>query len=125
MNLHGIVRRAINTVNPDVKCSIYISTGTATAPSGKRVPSYADPVDVMGQVQPITSDDLKHIDNLNLQRYMKSIHLNGSFEGVNRLKQKGGDRVVIESTGEEWLTVQVLEQWPDWCRIAVRLQVPT
>lgn len=125
MNLHRIVRSAITAVNPDVSCQIYVSTGTTTNAAGKKIPSYADPFSIQGQVQPITSDDLKQIDGLNLQGYLKSIHINGNVDGVNRLKQKGGDRIVIEATGEEWLTVQVLEQWPDWCRVAVRLQVVT
>lgn len=125
MNLHSIVSGAIGSVNPNVAAQIKISSGYITLPSGKREASYLSPIDVTAQIQPITSDDLKHIDGLNIQGYMKSVHVNGKFEGVNRLKQKGGDLLVINSTGEAWLIVQVLEEWPDWCRLAVKLQVTT
>ncbi|WP_338561887.1 hypothetical protein [Erwinia sp. E_sp_B04_7] len=124
MNLHGIVRRAINTVNPDIPGQMLVSLGTyITDAAGHRVPVYSEPQSVTIQLQPLSYTDLQKIDGLNLQGILKAAYVNGNFEGVNRLKGKGGDKLVVN--GETWLITQPLEEWPDWCKFVVTLQVTT
>lgn len=123
MNLHGIVRRAITTVNADVPGVMMVSLGTYTTDAaGHRVPAYSEQ-DVTVQLQPLTYTDLMKLDGLNLQGIKKKAYVNGNFEGVNRSKQKGGDKLIVN--GETWLITQPLEEWTDWCAFAVTLQVST
>lgn len=123
MNLHGIVRRAITVVNPDVPGLMMVSLGTYTTDAaGRRVPAYAEQ-SVTVQLQPLAYTDLMKLDGLNLQGIKKKAYVNGNFEGVNRPKQKGGDKLIVN--GETWLITQPLEEWPDWCSFAVTLQVST
>lgn len=130
MNLHGIVRGAINTVNPDRAVLYRSSTGYTTSPAGKRVPTYAADVTVQAQIQPLSARDLQHPEMLNVQGITRSVHLFGNVQGVDRIEGKGGDILLFsESLGgtvRKWLVQAVLEVWnPDvagWCRVGVVLQ---
>lgn len=121
MNLHAIVSGAIGAVNPHVSVQVQLSTGHTTTPAGKRVPAYSAPVAMTAQVQALTSTDLRKLDGLNIQGSMRTLYLSGSLSGVSRLAQKGGDLVTMPD-GAVYLTTMVLEQWPDWCKVAVTLQ---
>lgn len=123
MNLHGIVRGAINIVNRDSPGVMKVSLGTYTTDAaGRRTPAYSEQ-QVTVQMQPLSYTDLMKIDGLNLQGVKKKAYVNGNFEGVNRPKQKGGDMLIVN--GETWLITQPLEEWPDWCSFVVTLQVST
>lgn len=124
MNLHGLAAPLIGVVNPFVPASMKISTGYTTAPDGSRVSTYGS-VTGMAQVQAATYLDLKQIEGLNQNGSKSSIYFRGAFNGVLRPARKGGDLVTL-TTGPNagvWLIVQVLEQWPDWCKAAVVLQM--
>lgn len=73
------------------------------------------------QRQELSFKDLQHVDGLNLQGQLCSIYLNGQIYGADRGTAKGGDKFVI--CGQTWLVVAVPEQWPDWCRVILCLQV--
>lgn len=120
MNLHQIVRGPITTVNPDVPGVLKVNSGFTTAPGGKRVQSYTD-VDVMAQMQELSSTDLKQVDAINVQGILRSVYLNGNFNGINRPDQKGGDILVVN--GQQWLVVKVPELWPDWVKVIVCQQI--
>lgn len=120
MNLHGIVARAIGAVNPLITASIQVSAGYTTNPDGTQVPAYAPAITAPIQVQALTAMDLKLIDGLNLQDETRAVYLNGNFEGVLRPEDKGGD--LLTFNGQTWLTTQILEQWPNWSKLAVILQ---
>lgn len=126
MNLHGIVRGAITTVNPDVSASVQKSGGSTTLPDGSRVPIYPTPIPVTVQVQALTYNDLVHLDGLGIQGVRRAVYLYGSVMGVVRVDQKGGDKLIFPAgtlpEGNVWLAAHVLEQWPDWCKIAITLQ---
>ncbi len=122
MNLHSIVAPYIGAVNPQIPVSIQVSTGpSAPGADGTVVPTYEDPVIVLGQVQPITSGDLRQLEGVNLGGVRWKIYLSGNIDGIVRPERKGGDLVTI-STGPHqgvWLVVQILESWPDWCVAAI------
>lgn len=126
MNLHGIVSGAIGTVNPQVMASLRVSDGYTTAPDGSRIPTYADPVTGMAQVQALTFKDLSQLDGINMNGEARAIYLYGQFNAVLRAAQKGGDLITLTDgpNAGGWLIVQVLEQWPDWCKAAVVRQQP-
>lgn len=119
MNLHQIVRGAITTVNPDVPGVLKVNSGFTTSPGGKRVQSYTD-VDVIVQMQSLSSTDLKQIDAINVQGILQSAYLNGNFNGINRPEQQGGDMLIVD--GKTWLVVKVAELYPDWCHLIINLQ---
>lgn len=122
MNLHSIVSGSIAAINPFESLVVYVSTGYLTADDGSRTPTYAPAVTVPGQVQALTFRDLQQIDGLNLQGLRRGMYLNGRIDGIVRETSQGGD-IVIRPEGTLWLVAIVLEQWPDWVKVAVTQQV--
>lgn len=124
MNLHGIVARAIGVVNPFVPGTIQISTGYTTGTDGVRIPTYNTLSNVPMQVQAETYKDIQQLDGLNLNGTRRVIYINGKVDGLVRSTNKGGDLITLTDgpNAGVWLVVMVLEQWPDWCKVAVTLQ---
>ncbi len=128
MNLHGIARRAVNAVNPEITAQWLVNTGWSDGAGARRVPTYATAVPVPAQVQALSAGDLKHPAMQNVQGIMRAVYAYGNIQGVNRERGTGGDLLQFpENTGEAnktWLVVAVLETWlPGWCKVAVQLQV--
>ena len=121
MNLHGIAAGVISAINPLITLSIQVSTGSTTLADGTRVPSYASPVSAQGQVQPLSTGDIRHLDALNIQSVMRRIYINGQVSGLIRPDHKGGD-LITTPDGRIWLTTEVVEAWPDWCSFYATLQ---
>lgn len=119
MNLHKIASSAISAVNPFVSVVFTINTGYTTDTDGTRIPTTTTTT-TTGQFQNITAKELQHLQGMNLQGDLGVLFVNGSFDGVVRKDGKGGDTVTFSSN--TWLVVQVLEQWPDWCKLAICLQ---
>ncbi len=128
MNLHGIVRGAINAVNPDITGTWRQSTGSTTGADGRQVPNYSDTALLM-QVQALSGRDLKHTDFLSMQGIKRAVYLFPMVQGVSAPQAKGGDllQFPMETGGaiRVWLVVVELEQWnPNgtWCKVGVVLQ---
>ncbi len=125
MNLHGIVRAAIITVNPDIVATLRASSGYDTAASGKRTPTYNDS-EARIQVQALAGKDLAHVNNLGIQGVLRKVYMYGNYNGVVRADKKGGDLLIFpQAPGADpqtWMAVAVLESWPDWTSLAVWLQ---
>lgn len=120
MNLHGIVAPYIGSVNPLVSITIARSTGYTKNAQYAQVPTYADPVQVIAQIQSLTADDLHQIEGLNIQGEKRAVYINGRTDGLIREDQKGGD--LVTWNGIVWLNVHVLEYWPDWCKFVITRQ---
>lgn len=120
MNLHGIVRGAITAVNPDIPATLRQSTGYTVNADYTRTPTYQETPGVPIQVQGLNAKDLEHMDALNIQGVLRSVHLYGNWQGVVRVLSAGGD--VFKFNGQTWLVVHVMETWPDWSRVIVALQ---
>lgn len=125
MNLHGIVRGAITTVNPDISATLLRSDGYATALGGKQVPKFLSFSGKI-QVQGVSAKDLEHIDFLNIQGVLRLVYLYGNWAGVVRADQKGGDIMkfaqIPGTAVQDWRVVNIKETWPDWCSVIVQLQ---
>lgn len=122
MNLHALVRSSIQAVNPDTYGTLRQSRGYSTADDGSQVPYYMDPIDVYLQVQPISTGDLEKLDGMNIQGELWAVYLNGrNWDGIVRADRRGGDMLTF--FGHQHLVVNVLEQWPDWCKLAVVRQI--
>src|SRR5262249_43582502 len=129
MNLHGIVRGAITSVNPDVMVPYYKSTGFTQDAAFRQTPSFATPVTVPCQIQALSGKDLRHAELQNIQGLKRAVYMYGNTQGVDRVEAKGGDLLyfaeVPGGTSRVWKVVTVLETWPDWSKVAVVLQIDT
>lgn len=79
---------------------------------------------VPAQVQPMSSHDLRQVEGLNLNGYLKSIYLNGTVDGVVRVALKGGDLVDLPD-GTTWLVVVNVEGFDltaGWTKAVMVLQ---
>jgi hypothetical protein len=128
MNMHGIVRGAITSVNPDILGTWRVSAGSTISPTtGRVVPAYTDFANVPMQVQALSGRDLKHINYLSVQGVRRAVYMYGNVQGVNRPMVKGGDLLLFPEvpggTIKTWLVSIVFETWPDWCRVGVAEQV--
>jgi hypothetical protein len=123
MNLHGLVRGAINAVNPDTAATLKQSSGNTVDAAGNQVPGYSS-LGVTIQVQPLSTGQLAHTDFLGIQGVLRAVYLFGLARGVVRPLQIGGDLLSFDSGMglQTWLVVAVDEQWPDWARATVVLQ---
>ena len=109
---------------PDATSRALTATG-----DGQRTPTYATFTNVPMQFQAVSSDDLTHVDALNISKVMRSVHMNGQIEGMNRPGINGGD-VLLAPTGltgaemDTWLVVGVPESFDasGWSHIVVTLQ---
>lgn len=120
MNLHAIVSGVIGAVNPQQPVTIRQSAGSTEQPDGKLTPVYRT-VQTTGQLQPLASGDIQRLNGLNIQGVTAKMYLTGNFEGLIRATGKGGD--LITFGGKTYLVSAVLERWPDWCCVALTMQV--
>lgn len=130
MNLHSIVRGAINTVNPEYLGTWRQSTGYTAGADFRPVPTYADHPNTPMQVQALSGRDLVHTEFISQQGVKRTVYAFGNVTGVVRPDNTGGDLLLFpENRGgpvRVWLVTHVLETWtPDnagWCRVGVVLQ---
>lgn len=148
MNLHGIVRSAITTVNPDIPALLQRSNGYTTLNDGEQVPQYLFMTGNI-QVQGVSGKDLEHVNMLNIQGVLRKVYMYGDWAGVVRGDGRGGDLLqfadtsiattlmafdgsqlatfdgsllVNPGTAPYWKVVTVAETWPDWCSVIVSRQ---
>ena len=119
LNLHAVVSGAIGAINPFIQAQIKRSTGYTTLDDGTQVPQYTT-TDLMIQVQNLSNTELKQLDGMNIQNTTNSVSLSGDWNGTVRVGKQGGDLLIFN--GQVWLAVTVLENWPQWTKLAVVLQ---
>lgn len=134
LNLHSAVRRAVQAVNPDIEAAYLASTGYTSAADSRQLPTYAPPKLVRIQVQPPSGRDLQHINMLNLQGIIRTVYGWGFPQGVNRVKNRGGDLLFFpqdpqqccNSSWDSWLVTWPSETWAPnargWTRLIATLQ---
>jgi len=101
------------------------STGT-----GQRTPLYTTTTGLQMQVQAVASDDLEHIDGLNISEINRVVYINGLIQGLDRPGVNGGDLLLIPTgltpgqANDTWLVKGVVEGWdsPGWTKVVVVLQ---
>lgn len=127
LNLHGMVRGVITAVNSDIVGTLRRSSGYTTAPNGTRTPTYADTTGRI-QVQALSSTELKHVNDLNIQGVIRKVYLYGDWGGPIRADATGGDLLVFPRVKggptATWKIVTTFETWTDsgWCSVGVVLQ---
>lgn len=128
MNLHALVRSAIQTVNPDIPAQLLRNTGYSTGASGRQEPTYGTPEPVSIQAQAASGGEIERMNNLSMQGVFRKVYMYGNTQGIVRADKKGGDILkfpqVPGAPVQEWKVVEVSETWPDWCCVIVWLQAP-
>lgn len=116
-----MVAGGIGVVNPFTRAELWQSVGYIVDASGDgtQVPQYRV-TSLLVQVQALSNDELHRLDGLNLQANKQAVYLSGDWNGVLRAGEQGGD--LLKFGGQTWLVTVVLENWPDWTKVAVTLQ---
>ncbi len=123
MNLHAIVAPCTRAVTPAIAADLYECTGSVVTATGRREPTYANPVTVTADVQPLSTGDIAHVDGLNLQGIEKAAYLFGDVRGINR---KDGTGAALLAVGDTTYKVTVVfEYWETagWCKVGLTLQL--
>lgn len=131
MNVHGIVRGAITTVNPDVVAQYLASLGPTSNADFTRTPSYAAAQPVRIQVQPLGRGDLQLVEKMNLQGVFRTVFLYSNPQGIVRILAQGGDLLQFApfqgQAVQTWKVVNVDGPWNvndgGWTKLIVCLQV--
>ncbi len=126
MNLRQIANRALQVLNPDLQIAWLQFQTYTTDGAGNSTPVYSVAQLINAQVQPLSTDQLRHMDNLNIQGVLRSVYLKGAVATAVRIDGTGGDLLQFpelpNGPDRTWLVVTVDEQWPTWCRVTARLQ---
>lgn len=127
MNLHSLVRGAVQSINPDMSATYKQSTGAYTTDAtGKRTPIYATTT-VSIQVQAVSGRDIDRLNNLGIQGVLRKVYDYGNQLGISRADGKGGDLLqfpqIPGGVVQTWKITSVAETWPDWSAVFVQLQV--
>lgn len=123
MNLHDVVRGAIEAINDDVDGTVYVNTGKTNV-RGILTPTFA-PVTARLQMQAQEHDPIQHERSLNYSNAYLTVYAYGNFSDIERRTGEGGDVVNVPSgprAGWYYVT-QVFEWWPDWCSFEVTQQL--
>lgn len=127
MNLRQIANSVTQITNPNISVTWIQASGTTTGADGTRTPTTTSST-ILAQVQGLSASDLRHVDALNIQGVVRSVHMYGNVQGVVRADQKGGDILqfpeIPGGTIKNWRVIQVMETWPEWSRVLVVLQNP-
>jgi hypothetical protein len=133
MNLHGIVRPAINYVNKDHVALYLKSLGPTSNANFSQTPTYAPGVPLRIQIQPLDKEGLRQVERLNLTGVFRTVYMFGNTQGVVRVQAKGGDLLQFRTFQGEpvqnWKVVEPDGPWNvndgGWTKIIVVLQTDT
>jgi hypothetical protein len=121
LNLHDIVRGAVQAVNDDQPGIVYIATG-ATLTRGIAVPNF-NAVPAQLQIQATPFERVEHARGVLYSENKIIIYAYGNFDGIDRPDQTGGSVVQVTGTSDWYAVTQVLEWWPGWCCLEVTRQL--
>lgn len=125
VNLRAIANSVTRAINPNVPVTVQISDGYTVDDAGNPKPRYIQPaVSTMAQVQQLTTRELAHMEELNIQGSLVNIYLNGKVSGIVRKDRKGGDLITVLDgvAAGLYLTTLVSEQWGPWVKVVCTLQ---
>lgn len=113
MNLHEIVSSAINAINPFQTITIK-SRGTYTVNEyGERTAVEGASKTVLADVQPLSSEDIKFINNYNQSSIYRSFWVSEDVSGINRPLAKAGD--IVTWNGDTYYVMGMKEDWYATC----------
>jgi hypothetical protein len=117
-----MARAVIPVVNADQSVIVQRSDGTYIQNADfSRTPNYIT-FEATAQIQPTSQGDIERLNGLNIQGVNCSAYLYGEVASINRPLALGGD-LITTPDGTLYLVKAVLEQWPDWVKVALCLQL--
>ena len=121
MNIHEIIRNAINNVNPMQPVKVLKFKGFSVDEYGINTNTYEE-VETIARIQPISSFKLQHINNFNSSNVYKKAFLNGFQNGLNMALSTNGD--MLEFDGKRWLIIEAPQTWSytGWNELTLCLQ---
>lgn len=122
MNIRALANAATSRISPNMPIIWRQNMGIVQdMKTGKRSANWQD-TPLVGQVQTLTSHDLRHIAGLNQQAYTRAVYLNAQAMGARRSEMKGGDLFLFNS--QTWKVISVPENWPlnGWGKVIVALR---
>lgn len=130
INVRSAANSAIQVVNPNEGGWFYGSTGFTVDPATrKQVAGFTAATAVRLQIQAVDAAMLRHLDGLNVEGVVRSVHMWGNTQGIVRVNQKGGDLLYFAEIPSGalriWKVVKVVETWRDWSHVIVNLQTDT
>ncbi|MEE8663495.1 MAG: hypothetical protein SOH81_07940 [Acetobacter sp.] len=124
IDVFGLAGALTGGVNPQTCVEMRISTGSTENDDGSPSLSY-EIVSIPAEIQALSSEDLKQIQNISQQADMRAVYLFGAARALNRPLQIGGDVLIFY--GSSWLVTQSLEEWGnnEWSKVLVTRQMDT
>ena len=121
MNIHEIIRSAINNVNPMQPIKVLKFKGFSVDEYGINTNTY-DEIETIARIQPINSVKLQQINNFNSSNVYKKAFLNGFQYGLNMALSTNGD--MLEFDDKRWLIIEAPQTWSytGWNELTLCLQ---
>lgn len=126
INLHSIVRFAINCLHPDQKATLYSSTGRYVDDErGDAVQVFERVGQLNMQIQPLVADAVQRIDNLSMASTLRKIYLFSDDRAYSFTRNLGKTGDYLEADdGRVWLVNALLEDFSrsGWVCLQCQLQ---
>lgn len=136
VNLHKVVRSAVNFLHPDVRATLYRSTGQVVIEGGQPKSTYAEGAAIIAQMQSEGPTTLNHIDRVGQEEVYRKFYLSSSSDmqtrvaGIIRPLTRGGDMFQIDPSeswfaGTWWLVEATSEDFTrsGWANVRAVMQV--
>lgn len=132
MNLHNLVRGAINTVTKDRSLTLYRATGEFQRTEDfETVPEFSRGLEVRGQIQSIKADDIVQSEKTTTGAVIRRCYLHAPKKpkerpwAMWRPLGRAGD-YLTDAYGSQWFVDAVLEDFSQegWVCLQVILQQP-
>lgn len=120
LNLHGMANPVIQSVLENINVTLKRYSGIVQNDYFERVPSYNTST-VSMSVQALSSEQLRTMNNLNIQGEMYSVISPIELRGASRVDALGGDILTFKNA--DWLVVHIDETYPDHCKAVVQKQL--
>ena len=113
MNLHEIVSSSISAINPFQNITITPRGNYSVNEYGETSVIEGEPYEILADIQPVTSEDIKFINNYNQSTIYKAFWVSANVFGINRPMVRSGDK--IEWNGKTFYVVNMPEDWYETC----------
>ena len=109
MNLHEVASKAINAINPFQTITITPRSGYTVNEFGETIVGEGQAYTIQADVQPVSSEDIKFINNYNQSTIYKAFWVSANAYGLNRPMARGGDKVICN--GKIYYVISMPEDW--------------
>jgi len=94
MNLHDIASQAISIINPLQTITITPRSSYTVNEYGEAVATDGTAYEIIADVQPMSSEDIKYVNNYNESTIYKAFWVSADVFALNRPMVRDGDKVL-------------------------------